>query len=119
MNDDNRGWEFLAGFLLGGIVGAAAALLFAPASGEETRETLRERGIELKSRANEMTADSQKRAAELTEQARKRATEAQERARLAVEDQRSRLQDAIEEGKTAAAKRKDDLLSRFEADRKS
>jgi len=28
---------FLAGFFLGGIIGAGVALLFAPASGEETR----------------------------------------------------------------------------------
>lgn len=32
--------SFLAGFLLGGIVGAGVALLFAPASGEETREQI-------------------------------------------------------------------------------
>ncbi len=117
MSDENRGWEFLTGFLLGSVVGAAAALLFAPSSGEEMRETLRERGIELKTRADEMTAESRQRAEELSEEARKRAAETQERARLAVEEQRSRLQEAIEEGKAAAAKRKDELLSRFEAER--
>jgi gas vesicle protein len=41
---------FLAGVLVGGLVGAAAALLLAPQSGEETRTMIRERGIELKSR---------------------------------------------------------------------
>ena len=32
----------LGGFLLGALVGAGAALLFAPQTGEETREVLRE-----------------------------------------------------------------------------
>lgn len=32
--------SFLAGFLLGGIIGAGVALLFAPASGRETREQI-------------------------------------------------------------------------------
>lgn len=44
---------FLAGFLLGGLVGAGVALFLAPQSGEETREMIRERGIELKTRAEE------------------------------------------------------------------
>lgn len=32
--------SFIAGFLLGGIIGAGVALLFAPASGKETREQI-------------------------------------------------------------------------------
>lgn len=35
---------FFMGILIGGLVGAAAALLFAPGSGAELRESLRERG---------------------------------------------------------------------------
>ena len=41
MSDDSHGWEFFTGFLLGTVVGAAMALLFAPQSGEETREEIR------------------------------------------------------------------------------
>jgi len=32
---------FIAGFLIGGVIGAGVALLFAPASGKETREYLK------------------------------------------------------------------------------
>ncbi|MBU1877645.1 MAG: YtxH domain-containing protein, partial [Chloroflexi bacterium] len=42
---DNRtdsGLAFLAGLILGGLIGAVAALLFAPQSGEETRRQLQE-----------------------------------------------------------------------------
>jgi gas vesicle protein len=117
MADDSRGWEFLTGFLLGTVVGAAAALLLAPQSGEETREIIRERGIELKGRAGEVTEQSRKRAEELAADARKRAEEAQERGRLVLEEQRSRLQEAVDEGKQAAQKKRDELMARLEAEK--
>ncbi|HHS50294.1 MAG TPA: YtxH domain-containing protein [candidate division Zixibacteria bacterium] len=37
---EHKAETFLAGFLLGGIIGAGVALLFAPASGVETREQI-------------------------------------------------------------------------------
>ncbi|MCB0292558.1 MAG: YtxH domain-containing protein, partial [Calditrichaeota bacterium] len=37
---DNRGLDFLKGFLVGGAMGAIIALLYAPKSGRETREDL-------------------------------------------------------------------------------
>ncbi len=106
MNDDSRSWDFVAGFLLGAMVGAAAALLLAPSSGEEMRDTLKEKGIELKGRGDEMTED-----------ARRRAAEAQERGRLALEEQKAKLQEAIDAGKQAATQRQQDLLNRFQAEK--
>jgi gas vesicle protein len=44
----------LAGLLLGALAGAAAAALLSPQSGSATRELLRERGLELKDRADEL-----------------------------------------------------------------
>ncbi len=43
----------LAAFLVGAVVGAAVALLFAPASGEETREFLGEKAREGRAKASE------------------------------------------------------------------
>lgn len=60
--NNSRGLEFLAGFLLGGIVGAAVALLMAPQSGEQIREDLRERGIELRNRSEEFSGEAMERA---------------------------------------------------------
>ena len=40
-NEDN-GIEILASFLIGGIVGAGLALLFAPQSGRKTRSQIRD-----------------------------------------------------------------------------
>jgi gas vesicle protein len=117
MSDENRGWEFFAGFLLGSFVGAAAALLFAPQSGEETREEIRERGIELQGRMNVTTEEARQRAEQLALQARQRAAEAQERGRMAMEEQRSRLQDAIEQGREAANRKRDEMTERLNAER--
>ena len=52
---------FLAGFVIGSLVGAAAALLLAPQSGEQTRTMIRDKSIELKDRAGESAADLQHR----------------------------------------------------------
>jgi hypothetical protein len=52
--------EFVAGFLFGAFVGAVLALLFAPTPGEELRGQLREKGIELKERAAELSGGGQK-----------------------------------------------------------
>jgi gas vesicle protein len=50
MANDNSGSVMIA-FLVGAVTGAAVALLFAPASGEETREYLGERAREGREKA--------------------------------------------------------------------
>jgi len=61
MADNRGGGDFLAGFVFGGMVGAALALLFAPQRGEETRAQLRERGLELRGHADEFYESAQER----------------------------------------------------------
>jgi len=53
MASDNGGGNFLAGFLVGATIGAIAALLLAPKSGRELRESLTEEGKKLKDQALE------------------------------------------------------------------
>ena len=52
MANDNSGSLMLA-FLVGAVTGAAVALLFAPASGEETRDYLSERAQEGREKARQ------------------------------------------------------------------
>ena len=117
MSDDSHGWEFFTGFLLGTVVGAAAALLLAPQTGEETREVIRERGIELQGRMGQTTEEARSRAADLASEARSRAADAQDRSRTLLAEQKSRLQDAIDQGKDAAQQKRDELTARFQSEK--
>lgn len=93
---------FLSGVIIGGLVGAAAALLLAPQSGEETRAIIKERSIELKDKAAEtaeearhraeMAAiDARHRAEELGQQAKERAEEAIKRGQEVIDHQKERF----------------------------
>lgn len=103
MSDTPRGAEFIVGFLVGALAGGAAALLFAPQSGEETRTLIHDKGIELKDQAGTMTAEARKRAEQLQAQAKDKA--------IALQTQ---VKDAVQEGKTAASRKKEDLLVQVE-----
>jgi len=102
MSTREGGSGFFAGFILGGLVGAAAALLLTPRSGEETRESLMDRGIVLKVKAEEVASRAKEEADELIA-----------RGKTVLEDQKSRLKEAVEEGKEAAAEKKAELLARY------
>jgi len=75
-NNDN-GAGILVAFIAGAAVGAAVALLFAPATGEETREYLGQRAREGRDRA----ADAARQGRELLNKQRDNLTSAFERAR--------------------------------------
>ena len=53
MAADNKG-DFLVGLLVGSALGAALALLYAPQSGEETRETIKRKGLDIKDSATDV-----------------------------------------------------------------
>src|SRR5437763_385320 len=60
-DSDNEIGAFLTGFILGGLVGAAVALITAPQSGEETRAQIRGRSIEIRDRAVEPAEEARRR----------------------------------------------------------
>ncbi len=101
--EKSYGGEFMAGFLVGALVGAAAALLLAPQSGEETRTLIKEKGIELGQRADDLQVQAKSKAADLQAQAKDRVDEVQ-----------TKVKQAVEEGKSAAAKHREDLLTQVE-----
>ena len=120
MSDNSSGWEFSAGFfiggLVGGLVGAAAAILMAPQAGEETRAILRDKSIELKERANDATLDARRRAEEATADARERASQMRESAKLTLDEKMAQVKDAIDTGKAAADKKKDEMMQSLKND---
>ena len=89
---------FLAGLVLGSLVGVAVAMLMAPASGPETRRQIREKGLELRTQADQQM-----------EEARRRAEEMQERGRVVLEEQKARLNKAIEDAKRGTQQAQPDL----------
>jgi len=89
-NDRGDAGGYLGWFFLGGILGAAAALLMAPKTGRETRELLAEHGNEVAKRAQEMANDAQGRAGEWLDKSRE-----------LFEEQTQRLMSAFEAGKEA------------------
>ncbi len=101
--NNNRGFEFLSGFVLGGIVGAASALLMAPASGEETREQIRVRSRGLKNRGEALGSEAKVQVQKATKEGHQRVSDAQERTGLGLEEQKARLVEAIDAGKQAAS----------------
>jgi len=76
---DNNGdlGSFLAGFVIGGLIGAGVALLLAPQSGEETRDYIKDKSIELRDRAYETAEEARGKAELIAQQARDRASEIQ------------------------------------------
>lgn len=101
-NSSSEIGAFLSGFVIGGLVGAAVALILAPQSGEETRTLIHDRGIELRDRAMESAEDVRKRAEEAAAQARTRAEELQAKSKTLIEEQRGKIT-AIMGQKPAAA----------------
>ena len=70
MADNDGGAGLLIAFAVGAIVGAAVALLYAPASGEETRDYLGQRAREGRDRARQNLSTAFDKAREQSERAR-------------------------------------------------
>jgi gas vesicle protein len=89
-SEQNDAAGYLGWFFLGGLIGAATALLLTPRTGRETREMLVEHGGEFARRAQEMATDAQGRAGEWMDNSRE-----------LFEEQTQRLMTAFEAGKDA------------------
>jgi gas vesicle protein len=84
-NEDSGGTVMLA-FILGALTGASVALLFAPASGEETREYLGQKAREGRARARNAVEQGR----EVYQTQRETLTSAVERGREAYQQARER-----------------------------
>lgn len=85
-NEGSGAGSVLLAFVLGAVSGAAVALLYAPATGRETRELLAERAREARERA-EAAAEKGR---EIVDEGRETITNAIERGREAYKQARSR-----------------------------
>jgi gas vesicle protein len=95
MSNENRGGGFFAGFLLGAVVGAVAAVFLTQ---DDTRDIVVGKAREAGNLAMDATSDLRDGAAELYE-----------RGRHVVENARSNLNAAVEEGASSAASLREEL----------
>lgn len=86
MSRDNSGSSVMIAFVVGALTGAAVALLFAPASGEETREYLGKKAREGKDKAR----DAMDQGREYYERQRENLVTAVDRGREAFQQARER-----------------------------
>lgn len=102
MNDDsnNSAPGFLTGLLLGGLIGAAVAMILAPQAGEDTRDLLRSKAREASGRIRDVAEDVSDNVA---------AADLLARGKQIVEEARARFDAAVADGKDAAAEQRTKL----------
>jgi gas vesicle protein len=83
-NQENSTGPVLMAFVVGAIAGAAVALLYAPASGDETRRKLAERAREGRERAEDLAREGR----DFLDRQRSNVTDAVERGREAFDQAR-------------------------------
>ncbi|RMF69225.1 MAG: gas vesicle protein [Calditrichaeota bacterium] len=115
MSNNNDGSEFLKGFLFGGLVGAVAALLYAPKSGKEVREDLRKMSAELKDDAETKLQLAQTRADALLAETKQKLEELRREAESAVAEIKKNAMETVAEGKGAVEKQRDRLKDALDA----
>jgi len=90
-------------FLLGALVGAGLALLFAPRSGEETRQELEQKARDLKMSAEERVREAQRQLEERLDEAR-----------AGVQSRVDNVREAVESGRRAASEARHELEDRLD-----
>ncbi|MFH1763674.1 MAG: YtxH domain-containing protein [Gemmatimonadota bacterium] len=100
---EREGGGGIGPFILGALVGAGLALLFAPKTGEETQEEIKSRAIKLKDVAQERVRDAQT-------NLEGRLSTAREHLQARVED----VREAVESGRKAAVEARSDLEQKLE-----
>ena len=97
----NGASKFLGGLLIGTAIGTAVGILFAPRSGRETRQALKNSAKDLPKFAENLSSTVQYQADRLTEQAQRTLDEAL-----------IRLQEAIATGQEASRRLQDELVTK-------
>lgn len=92
---ERRGCSGFGAFVFGGLLGAIAALLFAPRSGAETREMLAERANEYWGQAGELYTTGVEKVTEAVDVGTVTANEKGEQLKAKIDEARARLQEQV------------------------
>lgn len=91
-NDSDLG-AFLAGFVIGGLVGAATALILAPQSGEDIRSQISSKSHDLRSSGEERLHQYRQVATDYTQEYREKAEQALANTRSQLQETGGRVQE--------------------------
>ncbi len=122
--------DFLIGVMVGSAIGAAAALLYAPQAGADTRVQLRDKAAEAKertaglaqqagARVGEVTGQAKARVGELAQQAQAKVGEATSQAKARVGEVSGQAQSVVERGRQAVEHQKAAVPTALEAGRQA
>lgn len=100
-------------FLLGALIGAGVALLFAPRSGRETRADIGRRAREAQDRVRDVATGVTDQVVDTFETARSRIEEQIDSARSAIVSKKEQVSRAMEAGRDAAHQARTDLERRL------
>jgi gas vesicle protein len=96
---------FLTGLFLGGVAGAVTALLFAPQSGQETRQQIQQKAIkvseEAADRVDEVVSQARSKTGQVKANLTEKARDLKNQGRDALVEQLDRVSNAAESGKRA------------------
>jgi len=87
---------FLSGLLLGSLTGAVVGIILAPQSGEDTRDVIRDRGLEFRNKAASTVDETRVRAEEALQRTRERSEELGQRGQDILTEQRHRIEHFID-----------------------
>jgi gas vesicle protein len=128
---ERRSGSSMSALLAGIAIGAGLALLFAPQSGEETRQLMRrkarrarrlagdytndlkDRAYDIRERATRVVGETRERGRDLVEGAREKIEDTLDDTRRAIRDKRRELGRAVDEGRAAARDARHDLERRL------
>ena len=96
---------FVAGLLMGGLLGSGAMLLLAPQSGKRMRAQIQLKSMELREQTTEAVEDALKQARtqgrQIRADVREKADELQQHGQAVLNEQKARWSTLVEAGKTA------------------
>lgn len=101
MSEENTGSgvSFFKGLLFGGFIGAGLALLYAPKSGKELREDLKEKSTEIKSEAEKYYAEAKDISSDLLVDGLKKAELLKKEAEQKFDEAKKKVEEMLAESK--------------------
>ncbi len=113
-NGGNVAGAAILGVMVGGVLGALAGLLLAPASGRETRRRIADTSADARDRTLDFIDESRERMADLVDESRSRVTNLVQDGKEELAEAASGIRGIIDEGKEAYRTRRSELVDEGE-----